>query len=137
MSYEILSHTADEKFRATGGTIEEAFSEATKAFSEIVKGEKGEVRHSIEVDSESLEALLFDFLDRLIFLQDTEGVAVSHAENMEIEEQEQGYLLEADIMVDPITPAMSFTDVKAPTYNEMSAEYREGEGWVLEAVLDI
>jgi SHS2 domain-containing protein len=32
---------------------------------------------------------------------------------------------------------MNFTDVKAPTYDEMVAEYREGEGWVLEAVLDI
>ncbi len=132
-----MRHTADEKFRATGETIEEAFEDAAKAFSEIVKGENGKVRHSIEIESESLEALLFDFLDRLIFLQDTEGVAVSHARNMEVEELEQGYGLEADIMVEPITPAMNFTDVKAPTYNEMVAEYREGEGWTLEAVLDI
>jgi SHS2 domain-containing protein len=137
MSYEILSHTADEKFRTQGDSIEEAFEEATKAFSEIVKGKNGEAGHRVKVESESLEALLFDFLDRLIFLQDTEGVAVSHAENLDVEELEQGYRLEADIMVDPILPAMNFTDVKAPTYNEMVAEYREGEGWVLEAVLDI
>lgn len=136
MSYEILEHTADEKFHAEGDSLAEAFSEATKAFSEIVKGGEGEIKHSIKVESESHEALLFDFLDKLIFLQDSEGVAVSYAENMEIEEGDQDYRLEADIMVDTITKGMNFTDIKAPTYNEMKASYENGK-WVLEAVLDI
>jgi SHS2 domain-containing protein len=136
MSYEILEHTADEKFHATGDSLEEAFSEATKAFSEIVKGDEGSVRHRIEVESESHEALLFDFLDKLVLLQDTEGVAVSYAENLEIEEKESGYSLRADIVTDPITAGMSYTDIKAPTYNEMKVEFEDGE-WVLEAVLDI
>mgnify|MGYP006279951963 CR=1 FL=1 len=136
MAYEILEHTADEKFRASGQSLEEAFSEATEAFSEIVKGDEGSVRHSIEVESESHEALLFDFLDKLIFLQDTEGVAVSYAENLEIEETDSGHSLTADIVTDPITPGMNYTDIKAPTYNEMKVAVEEGN-WVLEAVLDI
>lgn len=136
MTYELLEHTADEKFRATGETLEEAFSEATKAFSEIVKGDKGSVKHRIKVESESHEALLFDFLDKLILLQDTEEVAVSHAENVEIDEKENIYTLTADIITDPITPGLNYTDVKAPTYNEMNVGFEDGE-WVLEAVLDI
>lgn len=135
MSYEILRHTADEKFRAEGESLEEAFKEATKAFSEIVKGGSGEVKHSIEIESESHEALLFDFLDRLIFLQDTEGVAVADAEKLEIEEKNGSYALTVQILTDPITSGMNYTDIKAPTYNEMKVDYEEG--WVLEAVLDI
>jgi Archease protein family (DUF101/UPF0211). len=58
MSYEILSHSADEKFRATGESLEEAFSEAVKAFGEIVGSdpEAGEYNHTIEVESENQEA---------------------------------------------------------------------------------
>ncbi|MEF8880227.1 MAG: archease [Candidatus Nanohaloarchaea archaeon] len=136
MNYEILQHTADEKFRAEGETLEEAFKQATKAFSEITKGERGEVKHQIKVVSESQEALLFDFLDELIFLQDTEGIAVGHAEKLEIDDERDGYRLKADIMTEPITPSMSLTDIKAPTYNEMKVDYQDGK-WVLEAVLDI
>ncbi|MFB6158188.1 MAG: archease [Candidatus Nanohalobium sp.] len=134
--YELLGHTADEKFRVRAGSLEEAFSEVTRAFSEVVKGDRGSGVHSVSVESESLEALLFDFLDRLIFLQDTEGVAVSHAESLDVEETENGYRLEADVAVDSITSGMNFTDVKAPTYNEMRVDYEDGQ-WVLEAVLDV
>lgn len=139
MSYEILSHTADAKFRATGDSIEEAFSEAVKAFGEIVgtDPEAGDTRHKIEVESENHEALLFDFLDELIYLQDATNIAVCHAEDLEIEEVEEGYSLKATIWTDVITADMNLLDIKAPTYNEMNVEYERGEGWVIEAVLDI
>lgn len=139
MSYEILEHTADEKFRAEGENLEEAFSESVKAFGEIVGSdpEAGDYRHEIEVESENHEALLFDFLDKLIFLQDTEGVAVCHAEDLSIEEKADSYQLEAIIWVDNIDFADTFQDIKAPTYNEMKVDYEDGTGWVAEAVLDI
>lgn len=138
MSYEILEHTADTKFRAVGETIEEAFSEAVKGFAEIVGAdpEAGDTRHKVEVESESYEALLFDFLDRLIYIQDVNNVAVCHAESLEIEDLEKGYQLSAAVWTDKIKDG-NFLDIKAPTYNEMKADYEDGEGWVLEAVLDI
>ena len=139
MSYEILSHTADAKFRATGETVEEAFSEAVKAFGEIVgtDPEAGDTRHRVELEAENYKALLFDFLDELIFLQDTEGVGVCHAEDLEIKDLENGHRLETTIWTDVITEDMSLLDIKAPTYNEMEVDYQEGEGWIVQAVLDI
>lgn len=137
MSYEILDHSADEKFRAQGETLDEAFSEAVKAFSEIVEGGGGMYKHNIEVESENLEALLFDFMDELIRLQDIEGVVISHAKNLEYEEIGDNHRIEADIMVDTIDLDTKPLDVKAPTYNEMKVDYIKGEGWKLEAVLDI
>jgi SHS2 domain-containing protein len=136
MGYEILRHTADEKFRAEGDSLEEAFKHATKAFSDIVKGGAGETKHTIKIESESHEALLFDYLDKLIFLQDTESIVVSHAKNIEITEKHNKYTLTADIITDPITTGTTYTDVKAPTYNEMKATYENG-AWILEAVIDI
>lgn len=137
MSYEILDHPADAKFRATGETLEEAFEEAVKAFSEVTGGEGGRHRHKIEVESENYEALLFDFLDELIFLQDTEDVVVSHAKEVGIKELEKGYKLNAVVWTNPITGGSSALDIKAPTYSEMDVDYIKGKGWTLTAVLDI
>ena len=136
MGYEILEHTADVKFKASGDSMEEAFSESVKAFSEIVGGVNGQTTYSIEVESESHEALLFDFMDKLIFLQDVNDVVLSHAENLEIEELEEGYRLRADIWADNIEDSMSVLDVKGPTYSEMYVRFEDGK-WRLQVVLDI
>lgn len=139
MSYEILDHTADAKFRAKGDSMEEAFSESVKAFAEIVGTDPkaGDTRHKIEVNSENSEALLFDFLDELIFIQDANNVAVSHTDDLQIEELEEGYKLSATIWTDVITEGMNLLDIKAPTYNEMEVDYQKGDGWITQAVLDI
>lgn len=137
MTYEILDHPADAKFRSVGETRAEAFSGAVEAFSEIVGGESGMYHHDVEVESENLDALLFDFLDELIFLQDVNGVVVSHASELSIEKKGDDWKLEAEIMVDDITSESAVMDVKGPTYNEMQVEYVKGEGWIAQAVIDI
>lgn len=138
MTYEIKDHPADAKFRVAADTKEKAFKEAVDAFAEIVGGEAGKQVHTIKVESEGLEPLLFDFLDELIFLQDTENVVVSHTKNLELERLENGWRIEADIKVDKITSEVHKMDVKGPTYSEMEVEYDTDEGaWVLQAVIDI
>ncbi len=134
--FEILEHTADAKFRAQGESLEEAFKASVKAFSEIVGGDAGMYTHEIKIESENLDALLFDFLDELIFLQDTRGVVVSYAPEMKVEELGEGWRLQAEIKVDNITSETGFTDVKAPTYSEMDVGFEDGE-WYAQAVLDI
>ena len=138
MGYEILEHTADVKFRATGDSLEEAFEDVVRAFSELSsEGTKGNTRHKVEVKSENSEALLFDFLDELIFLQETEGIAIGEPKELSIEDSEGEYSLEATVYADAIDPGATIMDIKAPTYNEMKVDYVQGEGWIVEAVLDI
>ena len=137
MTYEIMDHPADAKFRVVAETKQDAFKEVVDAFADVVGGEAGKQVHSIKVESEGLEPLLFDFLDELIFLQDTENVVVSHAKNLSLEKLKNGWRLEADIKVNKITPEVYKMDVKGPTYSEMQVDYKEGEGWVLQAVIDI
>lgn len=135
--FEILEHSADEKFYAEGESKEEAFSEAVKAFAEIVGGNtEGMYHHKIDVESENLEALLYDFLDELVFLQDSETVVISYAEELSLEEKKESWKIQAKIAVDNITSDMSLLDIKSPTYNEMKVDYKDKK-WVLEAVLDV
>lgn len=138
MTYELLDHTADVKFRASGESLEEGFREAVAAFSEIVRQDR-EIEDTstreVMVESENLEALLFDFLDRLIYVQDADGYLVLGAENLDIEETSDGYLLTAVLLVTEIRRGMGLLDIKGPTYNDMKVE--ENDGWVLESVLDI
>lgn len=134
MTYEILDHTADIGFRATGETLGEAFESATRAFADIVAYEDppeptDEVH--VEVEAENLEALLFDYLDRLIYTQEVEGVVVVGAE---AEATDDPPRVEATLSVAPLRRGLM--DIKAPTYSEMRAEHDDA-GWTLEAILDI
>lgn len=141
MSYEVLPHPADVRFRATGPTLGDAFAEVVRAFAEISESAGSEVeRHAVAVESEDREALLFDFLAQLILLQEVEGCAVTRAEDVSVTETDDGHRLAATVVGGPIEEALF--DIKSPTYNGMRVE-REGTGengdgeWVLEATLDI
>jgi SHS2 domain-containing protein len=57
----------------------------------------------MKVESECLKHLLFEFIDELIFLQDTENVIVSYVDSLELERLESDWRIEADIKVGPIT----------------------------------
>ena len=135
MSYELLSHPADVRFRATGPTLDEAFAEAVRAFADISESPGGtDVRHEIRVESEDREALLFDFLAQLVLLQEVEEVAVTRADTVDITPVDGGYVLDAVVSCGPIEGPLF--DVKSPTYSEMRVEETDGR-WVLEATLDI
>lgn len=62
---------------------------------------------------------------------------VSHARNLSLEELENGWKLSAEIMTDRITSETNLMDIKGPTYSEMQVGYVDGEGWVIQAVMDI
>lgn len=137
MTYELLDHTADVGFHATGETLADAFESATRAFADIVAYEDppkptDELRVEADAEGEDVDALLFDYLDRLIYTQDVEGVVVVDAD---IEADEDNLRLDAVLRVAPIGDE-AYLDIKAPTYSEMRAE-GDDEGWTLETVLDI
>ncbi|MFB6282838.1 MAG: archease [Halobacteria archaeon] len=147
--YELLDHTADVKFRAESKSLGGCFDSAVEAFSEIVtEGESygSTDQVTVEVESENLEALLFDFLDRLIYVQDVEGVVLTGGAETtveQIEEEESDspsgerdiYTLTSEIEVTDIG-GKPLLDLKGPTYNDMKVENKNG-GWIIVAVIDI
>ena len=139
MTYELLDHPADVKFRTRGETIEAAFAAVVPALAALVDGgserDRGTVTRETTVEGRNLEALLFDFLDQLILFQDLDDAVVTAATGVEIDETEGGYRLSAVIHARPIPADEALLDVKAPTYSEMRVE--ESDGWTIEAVLDV
>lgn len=139
MTYEILAHPADVKFRTHGATLEDAFAEVVPAIADLVGGpdesRQRTVTRDIELAARNLEALLFDFLDQLILFQDLDGVVVTRATDLRIERTDAGYQIAAVIEAVPIPPEQPRLDIKAPTYSQMRVE--QTDGWTIEAVLDV
>lgn len=137
MSYELLEHVADVKFRAEGDTLAAALQSAVDAFADITGGDELEATDStvVEVEAENLDALLFDFLDRLIYLQEVDNVAVVTAKQLTLHEAGDDLAVRAEVETASIEDDTALLDIKAPTYSDMVVE--ESEGWTLEAVLDV
>ena len=77
MKYKFFDHTADVMFEAYGKDLNELFENAALATEEIMvnlKSIKNKSQHSISLNAESLEDLLYDFLSELIFVKDTESL---------------------------------------------------------------
>lgn len=139
MKYRFLEHTADAKFQAFGKSMEEAFGNAALAmFSIMVDCEKVKpaVEEIISATGRDLKALLYSFLEELLFALDTKGFVLHAIKSIKIEQGAE-MSLEAvavgDIHIDQYDMK---GEVKAVTYNEM--EISEGEGQVtLQVVVDL
>jgi SHS2 domain-containing protein len=123
MTHEILDHPADVRFRANGATFEAVFSEVIEVVSELVGGEHETrpptVTRELDLEARNLEALLFEFLNQLILLQDIEDAVVTHAERLEVEETADGYRLSGTVHAAPIPSESPLFEIKAPTDSQM------------------
>ena len=130
--FELLDHTADAKFRAYGKTREEAFANVVPALAAIATDKTVEEHQSydVTVHADDLQGLLFDFIDSIIYLIDTEHFLPVRAEKIVIQE---GYSLTATLVGDDVRKYGC--NLKAPTYSEMIVE-QDGD-WMIQAVVDI
>jgi len=137
--YKFLPHTADAKFRAFGKSLEEAFENSAYALTDIVTDHrkvKAKVKKVIEIESEDRKALLYDFLEKLIVLIDTDGFLISKVEEVKIKQVDRGFELRAKLSGDNVIENYEIkTAIKAATYQEMEIE--ENEEVMIQAVVDI
>ena len=139
MQYKYFDHTADVMFEAYGKSLEETFINSGLAMFNIltdITKVKKDASFKISVEADKLEKLLFEFLDELIFLMDTEFVLISGFENMKIVEDNGMFSLEATALGDQASNYETHGDVKAPTYNEMNLK-KTDSGYVFRVVVDI
>ncbi len=139
--YEFLDHTSEAKFRAYGKTLEEAFENAARAMFAIMSAPedvKPKIARKINVNydkSEDLKSLLFDFLDQLVILKDSESFLL-HDIKVEIKDNKLSAVCKGDRADNYPTSG----DVKAPTYSEMIVEEKkskEGKTWMIQVVVDV
>ena len=129
--------TADLTVDAWGKTLEETFEQAGIAlFNSITPIEGVERRESreFEVDAHDLEALLFNFLDELLYIHEVDLIVFS-AFDLRIEKKE--------FRLNAICHGESFDlqrhtqgiAIKAVTFHQMSIK-QDDKGWNLRVVLD-
>jgi len=138
-SYEFLPHTADEKFRVTAKTLEEAFSLSVTAFYEVLLGKtivEKKQEKTITLQAKQITTLLYDFLNELVFLFDDEDLLLQHVQTVTITKTNEEYSLEAVLIGDVRNSYELQTEIKNMTYSEMEVNFSE-EGVELLVVVDI
>lgn len=155
MGYKFLKNivTADVAFEATGKTPEALFASAAEALEETQVNTKqlaNSEQRTVNLENDTLDKLLFDFLDELIYYKDAEQL-VFNKFNIEIQASEGGFASDREIAskdikwrlkgaiagekLDPNCHELR-TDVKAVTKHRFGIKKTE-EGYKATVVLDI
>lgn len=136
MGYRLLDHTADVAVAASGPTLGAAIAATADgmAAAHVEEVPPGGERFSFTVEAEDLEALVFDYLDELIYRRDVHGVLAVDNE-VEVEETANGFRANASARGVPVA-SLSAREVKAVTYSDMHVEPTE-DGWRTYVVLDV
>jgi SHS2 domain-containing protein len=143
MPYTYLEEigTADIAFEATGRDLPELFGAAADATTNVmidnIEAIEPRKARRIELSSDQLDMLLFDFLQELIFLKDAERLLL-RMQDVRIDERDENYFLKATAEGEPLDAERHHqrADVKAVTLHGFSVERTEG-GWNARVLLDI
>jgi SHS2 domain-containing protein len=143
MPYEYLEDvaTADIAFRAWDPALEGVFVAAADATMQVMVEDLASIQPVVEraitLENTSLEMLLFDFLQELIYYKDAETLLL-RVPTLRIAHQDHGYVLHAQGSGERLQPERHHTrvDVKAVTLHRF-ALHKTDDGWEAFVILDI
>ena len=143
MPYEYIDEitVADVAFRARGRTLEELFRDAadatTGAMVENLDEIGGEDEKRVSLSAGSLDMLLFQLLQELIFYKDAEQLLL-RVGSVSLRKKGGLHSLDALLVGERIDAAKHrlVVDVKAVTLHRLSLEENE-KGWEATVVLDV
>ena len=133
-SFEILEHTADVGVRATAPTVEGVFEQVTLGLLEITGAAAtgaGE-RTAIEVEANDLGALLVDWLEEVLYLQDARDAVVGDVSVTRVAEGRA----EGSVAISPCDRDREGTAVKGIRYHQLRVEEIDG-AWIAVVYFDI
>jgi len=138
--FEWVEHPSDVGFKAYGRTLAEAFENAGVALFEIMTDTSKIVpqeEFSVSLEAEDKYALLYEWIDKLLYLHDSYGVVLSRFQ-VKIEQAGNRLKLEAKVWGEKFDPSRHppRTSVKAMTYHLMEIKEEKDLVWV-QAVVDI
>jgi len=136
MSFDLRDHTADVAVEATGDSLGDTFAAVADGMAAAMCGTvppEGE-RFELQVDAEGREALLFDYLDDLIYERDVRGVLPVDNEGT-VTETAGCFQFTGGYRGVPLD-AVSARDLKAVTYADMDIS-RTADGWHAYVVFDV
>ena len=139
LKYKYLEHTADGKFQAFGNSLEEAFENSAFAMLNLMcktKAIKPEKKIKVIAKGRDLKALLYNWLEEILFLLDSKGFLTGKINNLKISGREGDYRLDAVLLGGKAGNYETFGEVKAVTYNEMFVKEAKNKV-TLQVVVDL
>ena len=136
MRFELREHTADVAVEAWGDTMGAVFAATADGMAAAMCEDvpaAGE-RFDVAVTAEGPEALLFDYLDELIYERDVRDVLPVDNE-ASVERAGADWVLQGSARGVPLS-TIDAREIKAVTYSEMRLEEDE-DGWHAYVVLDV
>jgi SHS2 domain-containing protein len=135
--FEILDHTADIGLIVYGQDLKTLFENAGEAFFHLItdlKRVRQREERRVELKGESLERLMVDWLNELLYLYDVEHLLFKGFKVESVGEDG----LKAIIKGEPFQEGVHVihTGVKAVTYHQIQVK-REGRGWKAQVILDL
>lgn len=136
--WEHFEHRADIGIRGFGSTPEAAFEQAALALVAVITDpariEARDPAVEVECEGPTLELLLFDWLNRLIYEMDTRRMLFS-----EFTVEISGEYLRGKARGEPLdwTRHEPAVEVKAATFEMLAVRRREDGLWVAECVVDV
>jgi SHS2 domain-containing protein len=135
--YETFEHTADLGLRVRAADLNTLFAEAGRGLFSIVVENLDAVRpvqsRNFEIGGADRDYLLFDWLNELLFVFDTERMVMAE---FDVHVSEFG--LTATGLGEPLDLARHdlTREIKAITYHQLKVE-RTSDGWLAELIVDI
>jgi SHS2 domain-containing protein len=140
VDFEYLEHTADVYIAAYGRTLEEAFEKAALATTEVMTDtNKIEPKiHGVELISVDEKALLYNWIEELLYRFETGNKLFSQFNVHTIREHKNGLRLKAEIQGETFDPEKhpQKLGVKAITYHLMEIEKKQDKS-TLKFLLDV
>lgn len=129
--------TADLGIRAWGQSLEEAIANMAAALFSLISDTSflsGEKSKTISVNADDTPGLLVNFLNNIIFLEDTEGFLPKSMKISNLDPTELTAVTTGDIF----DPSRHFVknQVKAATYHGLRVD-RTPEGYKIEVIFDV
>jgi SHS2 domain-containing protein len=140
MGYAFIDHTADVAAELTGASLPELFVSAAQALADTITDLAAvtvSVTQPITVESDTLEDLLVDWLNELLYRFEVRNMLTSTAD-VSIDGDDGCWHLRGSIAGEPFDPDrhVSRVLVKSATYHGLAVT-RDGGTWRARIVLDI
>jgi SHS2 domain-containing protein len=128
--FRFLEHMTDAEIEAYGKDINEAFENAGKAVEDLMvdlASISPVEERMVELESKDLGSLLYQWIESLISLQDSEGMLFSKFD-CDVSRIPEKYTLRAKLFGEKFDAKKheQKTAVKAPTFHDMKISEREG-----------
>ena len=135
--FEILDHTADIGIIVHGENLKTLYENAGEAFFHLItdlRKVKRRVERRVNIEGESLDRLMVDWLSELLYLHDVENLLFKEFNVESVGEDG----LKATVKGEPFQDGVHVikTEVKAVTYHQIEVRQETG-GWRAQIILDL